>query len=494
MQQHKLQAFQWNLLAILSFFLLFSIFFFERIPVVFGLGWDGTTYYKIAADFKHKILSGEITAYFFQRSFPLALTHYVLKTIDALGRLMGFTPLAPTIPAVMNCFFVWNTIAIIGSNYYLFKIYDRFEFEKKLQILCFLLFNLTFPIAKLFSYYPVLTDYMAIFIATASFYAYIFNKPRYLLLLFLIGYFTFPTLFLVISILFIFPYNTTQREFKIALYQKYKSYIHVIVSILIVCFYIYKTKSVLAILEQNNWVMIYNESPMNIPLIPISIFLASLYIVGIIFLFYRTDLLQKLIEKVNIIRVVSIFAIYFILSQSIYYLCPEEGIGNAFFIDNLVVRRSIKEPLIFHLSGYFYFGISFMLPFLYHKYWNKIIEPIGIGAMAVLFLHFALMMGSESRQFIAIFPFTIIFSGLLLQKLFIVDNKTVILLGSTSFLLSTVWLPINQSSVDKNEMPYLYAIHQGPWMPSEFYYFLVLICVGMMLALKFILKAKAKEL
>ena len=127
-----MKSYQWYLLGVVILFCLISVTLFEKITANGGLGWDGWTYNQILMRFKEIIVGGNITAYCLKRSLTLAVTYFLFKIISGMGMLMGFTSLTPTVPMVIACFSLWSTLAITGSNFYLFKIYDKFEFEKNL--------------------------------------------------------------------------------------------------------------------------------------------------------------------------------------------------------------------------------------------------------------------------------------------------------------------------------------------------------------------------
>ena len=490
-----MKSYQWYLLGIVFLFCLISVTLFEKITVSGGLGWDGWTYNQILMRFKEIIVGGNITAYCLKRSLPLAVTYFLFKIVSGMGILMGFTSLTLTVPMVIACFSLWSTLAITGSNFYLFKIYDKFEFERNLQIICFLLFNLTYVVAKFPFFYPVLTDHLAILIVTASMYAYFFEKPKFLLTLFLIGYFTFPTLFLVAGILFIFPYGgTVRRVVNITKKHIFYAFISVFSVAMPIAFYKLDVINALIVdthkfflLFIDNKLLINGESEVNTMLVPLSIVLVFAYIVSIALIFKPLDILQQIIQKIYIKRLALIGFLLICLSQIIKYRSTGVGFSDVDFARNLITQ-SIKQPLGFYLSHFSYFGVAFILPFLYYKYCSKILRIIGLGAVLVMLFHLILMIGSESRQFLAFFPFLIIFSGLLIKDFFLVNQKMILIIAVMSFVLSTLWLPINQTisykRLNEIDMPYLYAIHQGPWMPSEFYYLLVPVCISTIILLK----------
>ena len=496
-----MKKYQCYMLGTIFLFCLTSVTLFEKITVNGGLGWDGWSYNRIVMYFNEIILNGNTTSYHLKRSLPSVVTYFLFKIVSGIGMLVGFTSLTPTVPMVITCFSLWSMLSITGSNFYLFKIYDKFEFEKNLQIICFFLFNLTYIAAKFPFFYPVLTDHLAILIATASMYAYFFEKPKFLLTLFLIGYFTFPTLFLVAGILFIFPHGgTVRRIVEITKKRIFYTFISVFSVAMPIAFYKLDAIKILIVdahkffpLFIDNKLLINGESEVNTMLVPLSIVLVFAYLVSIALIFKPLDILQQVIQKINIKRLALIGLLLICLSQIIKYHSTSVGFSDVDFARNLITQ-SIKQPLGSYLSHFSYFGVAFILPFLYYKYCPKVLRTIGLGAALVMLFHLILMIGSESRQFLAVFPFLIIFSGLLVKENFRVNQKTILIVAVMSFVLSTLWLPINQTisykRLNEINMPYLYAIHHGPWMPAEFYYLLVPVCMSTIVLLKCALKLR----
>lgn len=498
-EKNKLKNYHWYLLSGSLCFCIVSMLFFEIIPVGNGLGWDGTVYYNASIDFEQKFLNRQMTSYFFQRSFPAMLTYYLLKSVTYFVSILGLSTANIYTPSsVLSCFFLWNTIAILGSNCFLFKIYNKFEFDKKVQIVCFLLFNLNYPVAKFFSYYPLLTDYLAFFMALAIFYAYLYGRQVLLFFLFLIGCFIFPTLFIVSAILFVFPYRASEANIFAHIYTKYVSkyigILYILVTLLALAYFIFKTRAILIDYENSNYTLPLGQSPIDVLLFPLSVLLACAYIVCLVYFAYQKKILPKLLGNFRFFNLLLVTFCYISISLIIKSYFTEAGFTIYGFRNNIIIQ-SIKQPLVFYFCHFFYLGLSVILPFIYYKKWEEIEKKMGIGSMFVIIVHFLLMIGSETRQFITILPFMVVYSGLLLKLFFTVDNKVILVIGFLSFFISTVWLPINISHVINREgMPYLYAIHQGPWMPANFYYIIAPFCIVVTLFLAYFLKTKKKSL
>ena len=248
----------------------------------------------------------------------------------------------------------------------------------------------------------------------------------------------------------------------------------------------------------NNDSLINGESPINETLLPIAVLCVVIYFVMIVLTFNPVTIFNKIIQQIQIRKLVLISICIISLSLLIKYYFPVAGFLLLDFLSN-IVTQAIKEPLAFFFSHFFYFGIVFILPFIYYKYQKQIFEKIGLGAILVILFHLLLMACSETRAFLGLFPVLIIFSGLLLKDYFVVNNKTIIIMGILSLLMSTIWLPINQiipyKRLDSIGITYLYAIHHGPWMPAGFYYYVLLpACLSIMLTLKIVLKPKNQEI
>jgi hypothetical protein len=459
------------------------MFLFEKIPVNEGLGWDGVIYYKMAADFKQKLFGGEITIYHIKRCFPSFIVHYSLKIIDYAWKLLSGTNLKPTIPVIIASFSLLNIFTILGSNIFLFKIGNRLSFNHLQKIFCLISFNLIFPLGKLLNYCPVLTDYFALFVTILLFYTYLHKQNVLLLAFFLIGYFTFPTLSIVSFFLFAFPYNTKENTQKIIIPTTYNKPIYIVFIGVIIILLAMKTYTIfLKYTTEYNYVLPFNQSPIDVFLFPLSVITLIAYVVIIATISYPLNIIQNSLKQIKVVNVAIILVLFGALTKLIQLHFVKEGFTPDTFVEN-IFTQSIKQPFVSFLCHYFYFGIAFIIPFFYYRYWSDLLERLGIGVILVILAHLALMIGSETRQFITVLPFLVIASAIILQKHNKLTPKIISIIAIISFITSTIWLPINQFNLvqDKNliaiEMPYLYAIHQGPWMPSEFYYVLLLFTI-----------------
>ena len=114
----------------------------------------------------------------------------------------------------------------------------------------------------------------------------------------------------------------------------------------------------------DNKLLINAESEVNTMLVPLSIVLVFAYVVSIALIFKPLDILQQIIQKIYIKRLALIGFLLICLSQIIKYRSTGVGFSDVDFARNLITQ-SIKQPLGFYLLHFSYFGVAFILPFLY---------------------------------------------------------------------------------------------------------------------------------
>ena len=149
----------------------------ERIGVNGGLGWDGMGYALWARDFGHEVLDKGVTVYHAQRQLPPALVHYVVRTDDVVR---GFQLLDAACLVVAA--YLWGRIGLVLA------------WSRAAAWAGFAAVFASFAIARHALYYPTLTDATAFVLGMAMTWAFLARRPLALWLVALAGAFTWPAL------------------------------------------------------------------------------------------------------------------------------------------------------------------------------------------------------------------------------------------------------------------------------------------------------------
>ena len=163
-----------------------------HIPQSDGLGWDGSTYGKIAMNPETLF---EVPANRAQRCLPSLLVH---ATIRALG-------LPRSAPIVIKLFSAFNSILIVTSLIVWLRIVDRLRLRAAPAVFGFAGLFLGFNTATMPYYYPVLTDTAAMFLGILSVWLFFECRSWWLLGVAGISGFVWPSFMYFVAPLVVFP-------------------------------------------------------------------------------------------------------------------------------------------------------------------------------------------------------------------------------------------------------------------------------------------------
>jgi hypothetical protein len=166
--------------------LIWGIFYTLFLPVINknnGLGFDGVTYGTIIKDFYNLLLNEKLSSYQVQRIFPLFLADLILCVFNLPKEdfyIIKYFQIYNLILLIF-CTFIWNGLS---------KIYSL---DIKYIWLGFILGFLSFGIAEMTCYYPVLTDTTALFLGFSLLYFHLKNNLTGKVIITILGAFTWPS-------------------------------------------------------------------------------------------------------------------------------------------------------------------------------------------------------------------------------------------------------------------------------------------------------------
>jgi len=457
-------------LLIFLFFgwLIGCIFFGERIPTSDGLGYDGITYAKIALQLPSLI--HHLPIYTTQRILPSSVIYF-------FSQLTHSNLTNADMPMVFS---IYNTTILLIAVLTWRAIANHFKWSPQVRLISFAGLFLNFAILKMNTYYPILTDTTAFVLGVLMVYFFIANKNHWLLLTSMLGAFTFPTLFYIGLILFIFSGLEKQNLNSYIRPSKghtFFSLLHTIAITATAFFFFYTISST-------------GEQPLGridaMPILTLSLLALFFYVFFSASPLYRCYLttLSRIRSGMTFRLFPAVFSIIFINSLIHFFSTNDPGALTLSLFSRAVMVQSLAYPFNFLISHVLYYGPIVCLLVLYWKEAVNWIENQKLGLLFITALYVTLSIGSESRQFINFLPFVVITTAEVLSKKNISWNftYTFVLL---SLAISRVWLPLNHGawpSLDTNsplitlEFPMQwYFMNQGPWVSHTMYFINLLI-------------------
>jgi hypothetical protein len=428
------------------FFILFIFgFFFESIPVYDGLGWDGSTYYNIATSGLSQFTEFKISGYYVFRSLPFVL--------------FNFLPFENSINIFLIYMNVINFIAIMLSVLYFFRIMKQLNVDEKMSIVCFILLFFNFPILKLVSYNPALTDHLSFFLSIVGFYYFLIKNKLASTIIIFISLFTFPSLSIVLLILNLF--NVSKR---IDISSFWSKVLNILFPILLLTFVILMINSV----YESTLI-----SKTTRQLLPLSVLLLTLYLSYIAYVFVKSEKFLSLPSLYFSILIIIIFFIFLIILKA--YPSPPK---TSYFSIIGFGYSALKYPASFLVYHTFYFGLLFLFVIINFRKLLRNTVKIGTGPLIVSLFFMLFLLQSESRIFINIIPIIlfILFSNFKSNN---IPNYKIWLLLLIGILFSRIFYKINnvpnmwdlmRNESIRNEFPVQgYFMNFGPWISYEIY-------------------------
>lgn len=164
----------------------------ERIDVGGGAGFDGSVYAAITAD-PGVILSGEVSTHRIQRILPSVLVWLLLAPWGQQGN----------VDAVVVTYQVLNLLALAACLVLWYAVCRRLVLSRAAGWVGAAALVLNYPALKLSVFYAVLTDRFGLLLGMAMVWAFVLGRTRTLVLVAVLGAFTWPTVTYAALILFV---------------------------------------------------------------------------------------------------------------------------------------------------------------------------------------------------------------------------------------------------------------------------------------------------
>ncbi len=471
----KKEQVNFTILIISTLVYIFSILFAEKNNFYGGTGWDGLGYFEIAVSYDAKTVfsSRKLTTYRLQRIVPSLSVHYGLGLVNKVRKILGFETLVYDKNNTIQGFLWLNMFILLTAQGFWLRLSDEAKLKPMIKILGFLAVFGSFALLKQPFYLPIQMDYTAFLFGVLFLYFYWKKNFPIIFLLGIIGFFSFPTLFVMASLLLI----SSKKPITDSLtpnFQKFNTYLHIILLVILVALAVF-------FLSQN-YTPSAGTTPINWWLAPFSLLFFCFYVWAILKKMGHIEILISLFYKYNFLKIIILGFVYFLLQQFIWYFSNGKigVLSSTDFLKN-IMHQSLANPFAFLVSHCFYFSPLLLLIFAFPNRFALIIRHLGTGYYLTIFFFLLLMIGSESRQFINFFPF-LIFPILLIINELEFSQKVFYALFAFIFLYSKIWYPINQ--VPFNGEKYLefpwqhYFMHFGAWMSNEVYYVkMVILCL-----------------
>jgi hypothetical protein len=311
-------------------------------------------------------------------------------------------------------------------------------------------------------YYPVLTDMMAFMLGMLMLICYLKNYAIGILLIALLGAFTFPTLLYSGLLLYVFPMESS-TDFPVQKSRRvnriFPLAVTIIFLLLIVAFYFYRKVPLI--------------NPNTDFVLSISILAALVYIYSVSGLMIQLDFYIKALSTFNRWNrlVIAILCVCVVMAISWTFSSSEPSIFNyKGFLANIVIV-AIANPWNFLVAHAVYLGPVFFLLLYYANTFIYSIEKYGLGLHLFIFGYALLSVCSESRLFINAWPFFITFLCIVLEKERF-SNAFYCLMLLLSLVWSKFWFRINIGDFTGNYFAFpdqRYFMSQGPWMSDTMF-------------------------
>lgn len=462
------------LLLMLSIVIVILIYSMQRevVPVNDGLGWDGIDYVAFMQGFCDK---------FFHKLIP---QHYILR----FGYL-GWGNLMVYIFGTENIVFfsqITNIVLIISSLYFFEKICETLQFSEKQFVLGTILLFFNFATLKFSVYLPVLSDTFGFFFGLVSTYFYLEKKRICFLLSILVGVGFFPTVIFYFILIIFNKTSPTSWNFNLKLIRwlpmiGFATLLSILLLVFGDRFLKMQTSQVTKISTQ--WLFF------AIPFVLYYLWIISALITNIYLIkhFFKTLNIKALTLFVLTLLTLKIIQFYF-GNNDVVILS-----GTKFVLN--IVKHSIQVPGGFIIAHAMFFGV---LPiFFFIRYWKTTQENFMLlpqGEKYFIYLILLLVLNSESRQLINLYPFLLVY---LLKSIERVKLRwfEIFFFSIISIVQSGFWYQINtynplqfEGSLQKMEAQRFFRFI-GPWV-SEWAYLENLVLVFALLLLFLLINLK----
>jgi hypothetical protein len=443
-----------------------NIIFAERVTVSGGFGWDGLWYADWTRNFYESIFVRGVPEYYVPRILPSAIVHYGMRILGVPitdhNLILAFDVL--DLALIVLCTFLWGAIA------------DRLSISTRGKWFGFCLLFLNYAILKSNFYQPVLTDTSAFALGFLTLYFYLSDRPVGLLVVIILGAFTWQTVPYMAALLYIFPKrrgagyidpNPTESR------RKLNVIVAGLVSITALVITAWLSMSdryryfdgVLHI----DWGLLW----LSLACMAAFLFLALRSALSDSRLFDFREWLIQIRWKRALVAGLIIGSIRLLVHYLANGVNGWEGFKPFAMYTAL---SSVSEPLLFLVAHVVYYGPAIILLILLWRPFCKSIEEYGIGLRLVVIINVILAIHPQSRYQINVVAIFVVFAVKLLDRSRRGVGK-VLLWTLLCLIFSKVWYTFNTApQVYDGTMNSLldfplqhFFMNSGPWMSHGMY-------------------------
>jgi|GEM_PF-1326986 len=430
----------------------------ERVPVHFGLGWDGVKY---ALGAQHgpevwTLYENMFNAFWASRVFPSFLLHYTAKLIG----IQLDTP-----PAIIRAFVIYNSVLLTLSAALWIRIAQKAKLSTAVVVIGFISLFVNWGNLVFHNYYPVLTDSTAFFFGMLMLLLHLGGHWVLICALLPAVAFTWPSAVYVVLPLAIFlePGRVVQRR------RDYNTLFAIAVTALALVFHL---------ISYYEPYECCGQAPIFAPLFPLSLAISLLYVFLVVKLSAFAHAVPVL-ERTQLLRfgafacaAAAYFALYTMVC--VWYKLPESSLDFLRYASSLFTLPVVK-PAAFLIAHALYFGPIVILAVMFFRQWIIGALKTSSGLYLSLLLTLVMALDTESRHLVFSLPMLVFAVCRAIEDLH-PRLEFVIIYAAAALLMSKVFLPINLAPFEGRfmEFPFqFYYMHHGPWM-SWIGYFLQL--------------------
>lgn len=449
------------LLGVFIVVLFYSFLCNEILPIEYVSLFDEKSYIDIVQNFSSHLSEQNFVAYYNSRILIPSFAHYVLSILN----------LETHIETIRNVFLYFNLASIFLALYYCYKIakFKKYENGTIALGLCFLFTN--FFILKFSNFYPVLMDVFGFTSGIIIYYYYLIKKKTLLFITLLLSLFLFPTtvfIILSLSLSTLVVFNEKGINFK----KHLKSYRFLFTAIVLLTLVAYAY----LLIQQNS----QRSTQFEPQIVPLTIILLSIFIFyllkHILFLFNKISFNVKFYKSTFFFIPLLLLIVSTLISKglSLHYTGPPM-LTPLTFISNLLYQ-AISFPLKFLISHFIYYGAFVIILLLFSKQFFVHVSKSPPFEKIVILLFILLSIGTETRQFIQLFPF-VVFLFLDSINKYKLNSKFIVTVFLFQLIWSRFWYSINtpegflSNAIPGNnfmEFPaQRYFQFQGPWLSTN---------------------------
>lgn len=445
-----------------------------RIPVNDGAGWDGQVYLSYIEALGNGIITTD-SPYYLSR-----LPGYFPAILAAMSGIQGQALLQ--FQAGFNILILAVSLGILLSTILSWGVKSP---EAWLSIACL---GLSWPWLVMPVFYPMLSDHAALVLATLSIYAWSKGNTKSLVALAFVSVGVMPGLFLVPVLLASIPEsnqnkNSPRRPLQQTVRRILKLTTAVGMSILFA----------IAMRLPNNEIASHPQD-IGLGIISLKPYSIAYLLAALLITWYAW---AKVIDQPKFWQCVSFKGLLSSLTAvalgfTLLFLIAnfQNGISGPPLIKNMLLQ-TLAAPAKPISAQFLLFGPTVPLALYTAILWiggsknHDATKSLGLVTVILAYLPF-LLLGTESRQWIGVFPVCVAWLVTHQSKLrfwIILVTSTIILLLPTALLQKNIQSAIDNTHAFSHWTWQFYFSRQGPWMSKDVYALSIPIMIGLIAAL-----------